>query len=412
MVTGDGLLARLTCDAPIPIAAFAALCEASRTHGNGIVEVTQRGSLQFRGLTVTSAPDFARDVTSAGLASQRTGVSSSPLLGLDPLEELDVREVVAKVRGTDFAALGPKASVLIDGGGRLHLDQLPADIRLRAAAHGLLHLALGGDALTAASLGWIQPEDTLAVIERLLASMAVRGSAPRARDFRSPPHMDAIRAGLGPLIIPGSAPEARARAEPIGTHELKRAAVARGLALPFGHSTAGALQRLADAAAVRGAESIRPSPRRALLVIGLSHTAAHDLAIVAAEEEFIVDPTDPRRHVVACAGSPACASATLPTRELAPAIARAAGDLLDGSVTIHLSGCTKGCAHPGRASLTITGPGGITLDGTAADRAHATCPPAQLIAGIERLRYERERLGCTSADLLDRPARVLELLRG
>lgn len=394
MPTGDGLLTRLSCDAPIPIPEFVALCEASSILGNGSVEVTQRGNLQFRGLTETSAPDFAKEVTSLGLGTRAATVSSSPLLGLDSLEELDVRELVERARG--IRASGPKVSVLIDGGGKLHLDQLPADIRLRAASHGLLHLSWGET-----PLGWIHPGNAVAVIERLLTAL---GQNSRARDVHPPPQIDGL--------IAGSAPATRPRAEPVGTHELKHAGIALGVALPFGHSTAGALQRLARAAAVRGAESIRPSPGRALLVIGLSPMAAQHLATVAAEQNFIVEPNDPRRHVVACTGSPGCASATLPTRELAPAIALAAGELLDGSITIHLSGCAKGCAHPRRASLTIAGPDRVTLDGTAADREHGTCSPTQLVAGIERLRRHKD--GRASADLLHRlgPARVLELLRG
>jgi precorrin-3B synthase len=366
MATGDGLLARLACDAPITLPDFVALCEASRTLGNGIVEVTQRGNLQFRGLTITSAPDFAETVTSLGLGTHPATVSSSPLLGLDALEELDVRELVEQVRG--LRSSGPKVSVLIDGGGKLHLDQLPADIRLRAAANGQLQLSWG-----TTHMGWIALENAVAVVERLLA-MLERGS--RARDLPAP-QLDGL--------VAATAPESRPPAEPVGTHELKRTGVALGLALPFGHSSALALQRLAAAAAVRGAASIRPAPGRALLLIGLSHSAAQQLAAVAAEEDFIVRPNDPRRHVVACAGSPACAAAMLPTRELAPAIARAAGGLLDGSVTVHLSGCAKGCAHPGRAALTIAGPDRVILDGTASDPAHSTCPPAKLVARVVEL---------------------------
>ena len=46
MPTGDGLLARITpTGATIPLAAMAGLCAAARRHGNGIIEVTSRGSI-------------------------------------------------------------------------------------------------------------------------------------------------------------------------------------------------------------------------------------------------------------------------------------------------------------------------------------------------------------------------------
>jgi precorrin-3B synthase len=54
--TGDGLLVRIAPIGTIALDAFAALCGAARAHGNGIVEVTARGSIQVRGLSADSAP--------------------------------------------------------------------------------------------------------------------------------------------------------------------------------------------------------------------------------------------------------------------------------------------------------------------------------------------------------------------
>ena len=55
MATGDGLLARLTpSGATIALSAFSGLCTAAARHGNGIVEITSRGSIQVRGLTAAT----------------------------------------------------------------------------------------------------------------------------------------------------------------------------------------------------------------------------------------------------------------------------------------------------------------------------------------------------------------------
>ena len=59
MATGDGLLARMVPAGPIGIDAFAALCAAAQTYGNGLMEISARGSLQVRGLNPDSAPLFA-----------------------------------------------------------------------------------------------------------------------------------------------------------------------------------------------------------------------------------------------------------------------------------------------------------------------------------------------------------------
>jgi precorrin-3B synthase len=145
------------------------------------------------------------------------------------------------------------------------------------------------------------------------------------------------------------------------------------------------MRRFALSAAELGAQAIRATYGRALLAIGLSFAAAEQLRDRAAKLGFIVDSSDPRRHVVACAGSPACASARLPTRELAPEVARAARLFVGTSNVVHLSGCSKGCAHPGPAAVTIVGPDRVVVNGRAGDTPRATVSSAGLIVDIERL---------------------------
>src|SRR5258708_25011522 len=106
MPTGDALLARLMVSARMPLDALVALCDASQTHGNGIVEVTQRGSLQIRGLSPASAPVFARTVFALGLGAQGgPPILTSPLMGLDAQERVDLRALVAALH-TDLTNRG------------------------------------------------------------------------------------------------------------------------------------------------------------------------------------------------------------------------------------------------------------------------------------------------------------------
>jgi precorrin-3B synthase len=115
---------------------------------------------------------------------------------------------------------------------------------------------------------------------------------------------------------------------------------------------------------------------------------------------------------------PLCASARIPTRAYAPEIATAAASLLDGSLTIHLSGCTKGCAHP-RKALTIVGDDagcGIVVNGLACDAPLGAVPSDTLPAGFERLARQvklARRPSERAADTLARlgTARVVAILR-
>jgi precorrin-3B synthase len=402
MPTGDGLLARLVPSGPLSINSVVALCEASKAHGNGIVEVTQRGSLQFRGLCLTSAPSFARTVIALGVgADGGPPILGSPLMGLDSHESLDLRSLVVALRAlltsqSSPPFIGPKVSVLIDGGGVLHLDAVPGDVRLRAAANSRLHMSMAGTAATSTHLGWVPPEHAAKAIVQLLTRIADRGPDARARDFTNPPDLQVLRASLSNVLSDGSPPSPRPPAEPIGLHPLNTGRLALGIALPFGHVEASVLQGFAQRAQACGATSIQTAPSRSLLVIGLEAAAVGDLAVAAAAAGFLVRPDDPRRFVVACAGAPACDSAKLCTRQLAPAVAEAARPLLDGSLLIHVSGCTKGCAHPGAAALTFVGPNHLIIQGRAGDTPHGTTSTTDFIAGVARLGAEQQRLSAES----------------
>ena len=97
---------------------------------------------------------------------------------------------------------------------------------------------------------------------------------------------------------------------------------------------------------------------------------------------------DPRRHVVACAGAPICASADIAARAIAPQIAAAAAPHLDGSFKIHISGCAKGCAHPAPAALTIVGTSSgcaLIANGSTRDAPFATVATNELPAAVAEI---------------------------
>ena len=203
MPTGDGLLVRLAPAGTIALETLAGLCRAARIHGNGIIEVTARGSIQVRGLSPASAPAFASAVTALGFDdADPASVIADPLAGLATDEALDASLLAVDLRRALAAApfvgsLGPKVSVAIDGGGALHLDALAADVRLRAESGGegpRLHLVLGGDAATAALVGSVASEHAVETTVRLLAVIAARGREARAHSIIRAEGTGALRA--------------------------------------------------------------------------------------------------------------------------------------------------------------------------------------------------------------------------
>jgi precorrin-3B synthase len=387
--TGDGLLARLAVARAIPLDVFAALCAAAQAHGNGVLEITSRGSFQVRGLAERSAPAFAAAVDAIEIADSAGGrVLANPLAGLDPQEIFDVTGLAGRLRGLLIesglaAKLAPKVSVIVDGGGAIHLDAIPCDIRLRAAAtsEGIrFDAGLASDRANGTPLASIAPENAAEIVLELLRAIAEHGSTARARDLLAPTSLNAAEAKCS------SSP-----AQPIGTHRLRDGTTAIGVGLPFGHSDAEMFTKLIEQARATGATSARPAPSRVLLLIGVLPTHASLLTATVERLGFITKPDDPRRRVVACAGAPACATAEIPTRAFAPRIAAAAQ--IGSQTTIHVSGCAKGCAHPAPADLTIVGMGGrcgIVSNGRAQDAPAEVVAAGDLLDHIARRAVTRE----------------------
>ncbi|MEX0953934.1 MAG: precorrin-3B synthase [Rhizobiaceae bacterium] len=381
MQTGDGLLVRLaTAGASLIPAQLAALCAAAERHGNSLVEITARGNFQIRGLTAESATALARDIEAMDLGL-RDGVpvETNPLAGLDPTEFSNAAPLAAAIReaidATDLASrLAPKVSVVIDGGGRIGLGDIAADVRLSAiheSAGTTWLISTGGDAATAQALG-IADDDATAKAATLviLEALAARGRDARARDL-VPAEMNALlspftgrgcrQAGEGPrqvqqtkaqpLIRPYGAPSPRERGEGI---PLTDGRIALPVALPFGSMRAAELIAFLESAQSHRVAELRLAPGRGLILICGSERAASDTRGTARAAGLVIDAADPRARIFACSGSAGCASGHIAAREVAAFVARQLGDAAP-EFELHISGCPKGCAHPAPAELTLVG---------------------------------------------------------
>jgi precorrin-3B synthase len=85
MMTGDGLLARISLVDAISPGDLAEICRFALKHGNGMVDISARGNLQVRGLTETSALMLDTEVRAMNLPLRDgLAVEVPPLAGLDP----------------------------------------------------------------------------------------------------------------------------------------------------------------------------------------------------------------------------------------------------------------------------------------------------------------------------------------
>ncbi len=391
MQTGDGLLVRFSPAAGfLSPAALSGVADAAFRHGNSIVEVTARGSVQLRGLAPATVGPLAEDIAALGI-SPRTGIAvdTPALAGLDARETADPRPLALAIRQalakSGLAArLGPKVSVVVDGGG-LGLGRVAADIRLaaRPGTGGELWLLSAG----AAALGEISAVEAPAAVIDLLALLAEHGRQSRAAKLPA----DLLRAGIAGRLrqqLAGVIPPASDAVAPVGLHPLKDGRLALGIGLPFGQTEASRLAGFCAAAAAAGAAEIRPAAGRALLVLPLAGPAARALAAQALRFGLIADSHDARLDVAACPGRGACAAGQVAARSLAEQLATLAGGLFDGSCVAHISGCAKGCAHPAAASLTFVGHAdglALVVDGRAGEPERVLVPHGAVRQGFVRL---------------------------
>ena len=128
--TGDGLLVRILPIGTIALDAFAALCAAARAYGNGIIEITARGSIQVRGLIAASAPRFADAVAALGLAAEDgVPILCNPLAGLDAAgaARAQARDDGLELRRLECQVGSELVQVLFDN---------PAHVRAACYRHG------------------------------------------------------------------------------------------------------------------------------------------------------------------------------------------------------------------------------------------------------------------------------------
>ena len=132
--------------------------------------------------------------------------------------------------------------------------------------------------------------------------------------------------------------------------------------LAFGQLKAATLRDLAESV-----DGLRLTPWRMILVEGQREMPDGD--------GIVADAADPILRVTACSGAPSCTEAHAETRALAAALA----PRIPAGAKLHVSGCAKGCAHPGPAQLTLV----ATADGFDLIR-DGSARAAPVIRGLDR----------------------------
>lgn len=325
MMSGDGLVLRVRPHAGRLSATQArALADLAEAHGNGLIDLGSRAHLQLRGVTEAALPALHQSLLQLNLLDSSPEAEARRNILTTPLHR-DGDETLALVAGLEETLraappLPAKFGFAVDTGARAILGSASADLRIERAASGLILRAEGMERGEPVSLATVLPR-----LMEILRWFLAQGSATRMARLSATPPLAATEAPLtGPALSPGMT------------------GAGLCLALPFGQIQADMLRALAIA-------PLRLTPWRSVILEGVGVPPV--LGLIEAAD-------DPLLRVAACTGAPGCLSAAAPVRDLARSLA----PLVPRGRHLHVSGCAKGCAHPGAARLTLTaGAGGFDL---------------------------------------------------
>lgn len=366
MASGDGLVVRIKISGGrFEVATLRAITALGRRAGNGLFDLSHRANLQMRGVSDETLPDVLDTLAALGLlapdeaSEQVLNVIAPPLAGLDATALIDGRALVGELEAIlrDDAALHAlpgKFGFVVDDGGRLSTAQADVDIALEALCEdGVVRVALrlAGAPGLAAVVERAHAACAATDLARAFLSLRNDCGARRMRGLVAASGAEAVFSRAGLACTTAAPHNGTTMADVLGPHAFGACFV--GCAAAFGRWRADDLDHLADCAAAQGAEDLRLTPWRAILVADVAPERAGSLADALAMGGLIVDPADPLLSVAACPGAPDCESASVRThalaRDLAPLFAGAPG------LALHVSGCAKGCAHPRAAPFTLVG---------------------------------------------------------
>lgn len=401
MQSGDGLIVRVRPHGgSLPVRALEALAEAAARFGNGQIDLTRRANLQLRGVKPETLVSLWEVLSSLDLLDDDAELEAirnivvNPLAGIDPTEIVDMRPVAHALERQLMAVaslrqLPGKFSFLLDGGGRLPLTDLDANVSLVACRDGAdAAVAIGLQAAAGFEwLGAVDAEQAASVAAQLALAILKHSPTSRARALPDDAVV-AIRAELG--LQASGLPITIARCEVsqrCGLITLASGSCAAGLGAAFGRLDSETVSALLSELTRLGTSEVRLSPWRTFYAAMSSSADAEQTLAFARKIGLIVDDSDPLTRIDACSGVGCCSSTTLATRDHARALADIAART-GFAGTLHVSGCPKGCARSAPADLVFVGDEAhyrVVRQGTVRDRAFIELDPSEIATVVPTL---------------------------
>ncbi|MFG6597216.1 MULTISPECIES: precorrin-3B synthase [Sulfitobacter] len=325
MLSGDGLVVRLRVpQGRLTPAQARGVAGLATRYGNGMLDLSNRGNLQLRGVDPARHEGLIDALRALALidvderTERRRNIMVSPFWQAGDDTDFLCQALSAAAQAHALPDVSAKFGYAVDAGPQPVLQADPADIRFERSAQGQLLLciegAMRGKPVTRATA----VTEAIALAEWVRAQGVTRAARATATGAPLPAGFDCPRqAGQG-TPAPGLYPSGAL------------------VACAFGQMEAETLAALAELG------PLRLTPWRRVLIEGAPRLP--DLA------GLITAADDPLLRVVACIGAPGCAQGRGETRGLASRLAA----VVPKGQRLHVSGCAKGCAAPRATDLTLT----------------------------------------------------------
>ncbi|WP_313712461.1 precorrin-3B synthase [Pseudomonas sp.] len=376
----DGGICRIKLPGGLLLADQAdAVAAAAERYAGGVIEATNRGNLQIRGIGDDHA-GLVGCLLAAGLGPRDAASDDvrnlmlSPLAGHDPQMLLDVRPLAEQIldllQGTPrFHELSAKFAVQLDGGEGVAMLEHPHDLwlsALRLEQRDWLAFGLASCPADGQVLGAVPLEQGLALVRAVLDRFLDLASPEqsRMRQLLEGCPVDAFINGLG-LQVRRDAAVLEWQREISQRPWLGPVAQLQGMALGvapvLGRLSPAMLRGAAQVARQWGDGSLRLSPWQSLMLTNIAAAGLEQARAELAALGLLCQADEPLARVVACTGSSGCAKAQAETKADAVELAALLGSGAPGSV--HLSGCPRSCAvaHVAPATLLARSPGRYDL---------------------------------------------------
>jgi ferredoxin-nitrite reductase len=379
---------------------FRVIADLTDQYGKNFCDLTTRQQVQMRWFTIADVPDIWKRLAAVGLGSKQTGmdnirnVCGCPVAGLTPHEMLDASGVAREfaqlfLDNKAFTNLPRKFNVTITGCMENCCHAETQDIGLVPSVRDLDGQSVAGfNVCVGGKMGsggytpakkldvFVRPEDAA----RLCAEIVLIYRDHGPRESRNKARLAFLLEERGalwfraelenrwgqPLLQAGPELRKKHHVDHLGIHPQRHSSLQEGPALfyagllvPVGRITTAQMRGVADLAERYGNGELRLTVQQNIIIPNIAEGKLGAFTEEPLLKELPFDPSPIMRGLVTCTGTDYCHMALIDTKDWAVRIARQLEERTAGQkiqpLSIHLSGCSAGCALHSTATIGLQG---------------------------------------------------------